>query len=115
MAGEGRAETRGIRHQTRCGFFLRGLGDERNLFCELTTVKMDHGKLVTGRRLGRSSTAVGMASGSSPAPRTPPVVAVLVGDPPPSDESAREAPVQRLDGSVVARQWRLGFGQIRTG
>jgi hypothetical protein len=37
------------------------------------------------------------------------------GDPPPSDEPAREAPMRRLDGSVVARQWRLGFGQICTG
>jgi hypothetical protein len=31
------------------------------------------------------------------------------GDPPSSDESVRESPVQRLDGSVVARQWWLGF------
>jgi hypothetical protein len=32
------------------------------------------------------------------------------GDPPPSDESVWESPVQRLDDSVAARQWRLGFG-----
>jgi hypothetical protein len=39
MDGEGRAQTQGIRHQTRRGFFLRGLGDERNPLCILTLVK----------------------------------------------------------------------------
>jgi hypothetical protein len=33
----------------------------------------------------------------------------------PSDESARESSLRRLDDSVVARQWWLGFSQIRTG
>jgi hypothetical protein len=59
--------------------------------------------------------AAGTASGGSLAPRSPLAAVVLAGDPPTSDESAQEAPVRRLDGSVVAQQWRLGFGQIRTG
>jgi hypothetical protein len=58
------------------GFFLCDLDYERNSFCELTTVKMYHGKLATGRWLRRSSTAVGMASGDAPAPRTPPAAMV---------------------------------------
>jgi hypothetical protein len=56
-----------------------GLGElkhERNSFCELTVVKTDHEKLTTGRWLGRSSTAVGMASGGAPAARTPPAAMV---------------------------------------
>jgi hypothetical protein len=63
-------------HEMMQGFFLRDLGYERNSFCELTEVKTDHGKLVMGRWLGRSSTAVGMASGGAPAPRTPPAAMV---------------------------------------
>jgi hypothetical protein len=78
-------------------------------------VETSHGKLATGRWLKRSSTAVGMASDGAPAPRASPAAAVWAGDHPPSDESARESSVQRLDGSVMAQQWRLGFGQIRTG
>jgi hypothetical protein len=39
-------------HEMMKGFFLRDLGYERNSFFELTAVKMDHGKLVTGRQLG---------------------------------------------------------------
>jgi hypothetical protein len=55
---------------------LGALKHEKNSFCELTVVKTDHGKLMTGRRLGRSSTTVGMASGGAPATRTPPAVMV---------------------------------------
>jgi hypothetical protein len=58
-------------HETKQGFFLRELGSKRNSFCELTAVKTDHEKLAMGRRLEQSSTAVGMASGGAPAPRTP--------------------------------------------
>jgi hypothetical protein len=63
-------------HKTTQSFFLRDLGYERNSFCKLTMVKTDDRKLVTGRRLGWSSTAVGMAFGGAPAPRTPPAVTV---------------------------------------
>jgi hypothetical protein len=49
-------------HETKQGFFLCDLGYERNLFCKLTTVKIDHGKLATGRQLEWSSTTVGIAS-----------------------------------------------------
>jgi hypothetical protein len=72
----GRAQAQATVHETTQGFFLRDLGYERNSFCELTAVKTDHGKLATGRRLGRSSTMVGTASGGAPAPRTPPAVTV---------------------------------------
>jgi hypothetical protein len=58
------------------GFFLRDLGYERNSFCELTTVKTDHGKLATGRWLMRSLMAMGMASDGAPALRTPLVATV---------------------------------------
>jgi hypothetical protein len=67
----GRAQARAMVHETTQGFFVRDLGFERNSFCELTAVKMDHRKLATGRRLRRSSTAVGMASDGASAPRTP--------------------------------------------
>jgi hypothetical protein len=63
-------------HETKQGFFLHDLGYERNSFCELTAVKTEHGKLTTGRRLGRSSTVVGMTSSGAPAPRTPSAVTV---------------------------------------
>jgi hypothetical protein len=110
----GRAQARATVHETMQGFFLRDLGYERNSFCELTTVKIGHRKLATGRQLGRSSMVAGMASGGASTPRTPPAATVLVGDPPPSNESVQESSVRRLDSSITARQWRLGFGQIRT-
>jgi hypothetical protein len=68
----GRAQAQATVHETTWGFFLRDLGYERNSFCELTVVKTDHGKLATGRRLGWSSMAVGMATGGAPASRIPP-------------------------------------------
>jgi hypothetical protein len=63
-------------HEMKQGFFLLDLGYEKNSFYKLTMVKMDHGKLATGRRLRRSSTVVGTASGGAPAPTTPPPVMV---------------------------------------
>jgi hypothetical protein len=64
MDGEGRAQTQGIRHQTRRGFFLRGLGDERNLFCILTLVKTDGGRLATAVRFRRPlATVIGSSDG----------------------------------------------------
>jgi hypothetical protein len=63
-------------HKTKQGFFLRDLGYEMNSFCELTMVKTEHGKLVTGRQLGWSSMVVATASGGALAPRTPLVVTV---------------------------------------
>jgi hypothetical protein len=56
----GQAQAPATVHETKQGFLLRDLGYERNLFCELTAVKMDHRKLATGRQLGRSSTVVGV-------------------------------------------------------
>jgi hypothetical protein len=53
---------------------------------------------------------VGTVSHDTQAPRSSPAATVQVGDPPPSDESARESPVRWLDGRVVSQQWRLGFG-----
>jgi hypothetical protein len=66
MAGEGRAQTRGIRHQTRRGFFLRGLGDERNPFCILTLVKTDGGRLATMVQFRRPLAAVTGSSNGPP-------------------------------------------------
>jgi hypothetical protein len=48
----GRAQAPATMHETKEGFFLRDLGCERNSFCELTVVKMDHEKLAMGRWLG---------------------------------------------------------------
>jgi hypothetical protein len=41
-----------------------------DLFCKLTAVEIDHGKLGTGRWLVQPSMAVGMTSGGASAPRT---------------------------------------------
>jgi hypothetical protein len=57
------SRTRSVIHQTLNGFFLRDLGEERNSFCTLTMVEMDHRKLVMGRRLGGSAMAVVATSG----------------------------------------------------
>jgi hypothetical protein len=65
MAGEGRPQTQGIRHQTRCGFFLRGLGDEGGPFCILMLVKTDGGRVATAVRFGRPLVTV---TGSSDGP-----------------------------------------------
>jgi hypothetical protein len=72
----GRAQARAMVHEMMQGFFLHVPGYERNSFCELTAVKTDHEKLAMGRWLERSSTTVGMASGSTPSPRTPLAVTV---------------------------------------
>jgi hypothetical protein len=58
---------------------------------------------------------VGTVSDGAPAPWASLGAAVWLGDPPPSDESVWEFPVWRLDSSVVAWQWRLGFCQIHMG
>jgi hypothetical protein len=69
MAGEGRAQTRGIRHQPWCSFFLRDLRDERNPFCILTLVKTDGGRLATAVRFGWPLAAVTGSSNDPPAIR----------------------------------------------
>jgi hypothetical protein len=69
MAGERRAQTRGIRYQTRCGFFLHVLGDEGNTFCILTLVKTDGGRLATTMRFGRPMVAVTGSSDGPPVTR----------------------------------------------
>jgi hypothetical protein len=75
----GRSYASATVHETKQGFFLPDLGYERNSFCELTVVKMDHGEPATGRRLGQSSMAEGTVSNGAPALRTPLAVMVLVG------------------------------------
>jgi hypothetical protein len=45
------------------GFFLHDLGDKRNQVCSLTAAAIVHRRLAMRRRLGRSLTAVGVASG----------------------------------------------------
>jgi hypothetical protein len=42
------------RHQFLTRKLLHDLDDERQLFCSLTAVKMDHGKSAMGRRLESS-------------------------------------------------------------
>jgi hypothetical protein len=69
-------------HQTLIRFFLRDLGYKRNLFCRLTAVETNHGKLATGRRLGSSATAVVVTFSGALAPRVAPAAA-QVGAPPP--------------------------------
>jgi hypothetical protein len=44
---QGRAQTQGIWHQTRHGFFLCGLRDERKPFCILMAAETNDGKLAT--------------------------------------------------------------------
>jgi hypothetical protein len=70
MLGEGRPQTRGIRHQTQRGFFLRSLGDERNSFCILTLVKTECGRLATVVQFGRPLAEVTGSSDGPPATRT---------------------------------------------
>jgi hypothetical protein len=85
-------------HQTPIQFFLRNIGYERNSFCNLTVVKTDHGKLVTGRQLRSSTTVVVVTSGDAPAPWVASVVVTQEGAPPPSVESALEFLARRIDG-----------------
>jgi hypothetical protein len=70
---------------------LRDLDVDRNLFCPLTVAEMDGGRLATRRRLGQSSTAVGVSSGGAPALGSALAVEMMSGDSPPSSGSAREA------------------------
>jgi hypothetical protein len=76
-------------HQTLIQFFQPDLGYERNLFCRLTAVETDHGKLATMSQLRSSATTVVVTVGGAPAPRVAPVVTAQAG-PPLSVESARE-------------------------
>jgi hypothetical protein len=88
--------------------FLRDLGYERNSFCKLTAVKMDHGKLAMGRQLGSFATAVVATFGSAPA------VAVLAGVPP-SIESAWEVLVRWIDGASSAAMAATVWAKNHTG
>jgi hypothetical protein len=71
-----RAQAQAAVHHLQWGFFLHDLCDERNPICPLTTVETSEGKQATSEQLGRPSTAVGTASDSAPALRTPPVAVV---------------------------------------
>jgi hypothetical protein len=72
----GRAQTRRIEHQMRCGFFLHGLGDERNPISILTAVQTDGGMLVMVARFNQPLAMVSSSSEPSPAIGTLPMVAV---------------------------------------
>jgi hypothetical protein len=87
----GRALAHATRHRFLIRKLLHNLDDERHLFCSLTTVETDHGKLAMGRRLESSATAVVVTSGGASAPGTAPAVAVMLVGPPPSGGLAREA------------------------
>jgi hypothetical protein len=88
-----RAQTRSVLHQSLKHFIQRDLGDERNLFCPLTTVDMVSGELPTARRFERPLLTAGatLASGMAPA------VVVVVVLPPPSDGSAWDGLVRWVD------------------
>jgi hypothetical protein len=87
MAAKG-AQTPSIWHQKLNGFFLRDLDDERIPFCSVMAARTDHERLVTWRRLGRSSTTTRVASSGAP----------VATQTPPSGGSDRDAPVWRVDG-----------------
>jgi hypothetical protein len=101
------AKARATGRQMRRCFFLRNLGDEGNPICPLTAVEMTERKPTMRKRLRRPSTAVGTVSGDAPAPRTPPVVAVYMGAPPPLVWWINDGGWLGGSGSVL--------GQIRTG
>jgi hypothetical protein len=80
---------------------LRNLDVERNSFCSLTVAETDGGKLAMQRRLGRSSTAVGVSSGGAPAVESAPAAAERLGEPPSRLCLARQASNWHgVDGSV---------------
>jgi hypothetical protein len=94
----GRALAHATRHQFLIQKLLHDLDDEKHLFCSLTAVETDHGKLATGRRPEISATVtVETSDGTSP-PGMTPVAVVRAGDPPPSVESTQGALVGRIDG-----------------
>jgi hypothetical protein len=92
---------RATRHQFLTRKLLHDLDDERQPFCSLTVVKIDHGKPTTGMWL-KSLVMTTMATfGSASAPEMAQVVAVMVGGPPPSGGSSREA----------STRWVIGCGK----
>jgi hypothetical protein len=95
---------------------LHDLDVERNSFCPLTVAEMDGGKLVTWRRLGQSSTVVGVSSGGAPALGSAPTAAERLGQPPSGLGLARQAlgwhgaggsvwKRERQRGKVLGRSW----------
>jgi hypothetical protein len=92
-----RARSHYILHQMRNSFFLRDLGDERNLFSPLTAMEMVGGELVAVRRFKRSLVMARAASGGAPSLGMALEVALGAGDSPPSCGSVRESLVRRVD------------------
>jgi hypothetical protein len=70
------------------------------VFCSPTVAEMDHGRSATRRQLRRPSTMARAAFGGAPASGTASAVdAAWL--PPPSGESAQEAPARWLDGGML--------------
>jgi hypothetical protein len=59
---------RGTRHRFLSQKLLHDLDDERQSFCSLTALKMDHGKPVTGRWLDSFLTTAVSTFGSASSP-----------------------------------------------
>jgi hypothetical protein len=70
---------RATRHQFLTQKLLHDLDDERQSFCSLTVVKMDHGNPTTGRRLESSVTMAVATSGDASPPEMAQAVAVMAG------------------------------------
>jgi hypothetical protein len=70
---------RATRHQFLTQKLLHDLDDERQSFCSLTVVKMDHGNPATGRRLESSVTTAVATSGDASPPETAQAVVVMAG------------------------------------
>jgi hypothetical protein len=97
----GRAQTRDLRHQMKCDFFLRDLGDEKELFYSLVVAKTIEGRPAMGRWLRHSSMVVGVASSDALASETISAVAVTTGSPPPSRGSTRDALARLVGGRTL--------------
>jgi hypothetical protein len=89
----GGAQAQATGHETKQGFFLHDLVEEGIPFYSAAAVKSVEERPVTRRWLRHSRMAAGVAFSSAPAL----VVAVWVGDPPPSVESVQGAPTRWIN------------------
>jgi hypothetical protein len=81
----GRAETWGIENQLRCGFFLRGLGHERNPISILMAVEIDGGRLAMAAQFDQPLVTASSSPEASLVTGTLPMVVVGLGEAFPGD------------------------------
>jgi hypothetical protein len=91
---------RATRHRFLTRKLLHDLDDERQLFCSISMVKMDHRKSETGRWLESLVTTVTFGGTSA--------LETMAGGPPPSGGSSREASTWWVVGCGKQGR-RLGF------